>query len=172
MKQQVKLAVFEIQVRGFSLKTFRVVCEQNNYGNGWTIILRRQDGSEDFYRNWNDYKNGFGDLEDELFMGLEKIHAITAAQRQELLVLLEDEDGEQSYERYDRFAIGDELESFALHTLGNANGTAGDSFKYHHGQKFTTYDRDNDSNQLKNCAKTRSAAWWYKSFCEQLKWNI
>ena len=34
-------------------------------GGGWTVLLKRQDGSVEFYRNWADYKSGFGNLEGE-----------------------------------------------------------------------------------------------------------
>ena len=41
----------------------------------WTIIFyvsvfqKRIDGSEDFYRGWNDYVNGFGKLDGEFWLG-------------------------------------------------------------------------------------------------------
>ncbi|KAH8403021.1 hypothetical protein KR222_003163, partial [Zaprionus bogoriensis] len=111
---------------------------------GWTIILRRFSGSVNFYRNWTDYKQGFGELDGEFFLGLDKINALTTDQNQELLFLLRDRYGLQTYELYDKFAIGNEEEGYALHTLGSAVGTAGDSFRAQFGQKFSTYDRDND----------------------------
>ncbi|CAB4036954.1 Hypothetical predicted protein, partial [Paramuricea clavata] len=43
--------------------TFRVRCVmETTPGRGLTIFQRRVDGSEDFYRDWTDYKTGFGNL--------------------------------------------------------------------------------------------------------------
>ncbi|XP_030240942.1 ficolin-1-like [Drosophila navojoa] len=138
-----------------------IPCEKNEHGAGWTVILRRQDGSVNFYRNWNDYKNGFGNLDGEFFLGLDKIHTLTAEQSQQLLVLLEDANGVKSYEKYDRFAIGNEQQSYELHTLGRAAGSAGDSLRKHFGLKFSTYDRPNGVDP-RNCAILYTGAWWYE----------
>ncbi|KAM8718109.1 hypothetical protein ACLKA7_004766 [Drosophila subpalustris] len=167
---EVKISgIHEILIPTFSNQPFKVACDAQTQDGGWTIILRRMDGSVNFYRNWMEYKNGFGDLEGEYFLGLDKIHAMTAERRQELLVLLEDFEGDQKFETYDEFAIGNENQQYELHTLGKANGTAGDSLDYHRGLKFSTFDKDNDKWEGGNCAIRYSGAWWYGScYCSQL----
>ncbi|KAL7742364.1 hypothetical protein ACLKA6_019000 [Drosophila palustris] len=153
--------IHEVLVPTFSSQPFKVACDAETRDGGWTIILRRMDGSVNFTRNWTEYKNGFGNLDGEYFLGLDKIHAMTAERRQELLVLLEDFEGDQRYETYDEFAIGNEDQQYELHTLGKFNGTAGDSLSYHRGEKFSTFDNDNDRWEGRNCAILGTGAWWY-----------
>ncbi|XP_034473403.1 fibrinogen-like protein 1 [Drosophila innubila] len=153
--------IHEILITNFSSQPFKVSCDAETQGGGWTIILRRMDGTIDFYRNWAAYKEGFGDLNGEFFLGLDKIHALTEERNQELLVVLEDNKGNAAIEMYDKFAIGDEDQQYVLHTLGSATGDAGDSLSYHGGMKFTTKDRDNDNHESQNCAVNYTGAWWY-----------
>lgn len=155
--------IYEIRVPRFSDKPFKVACDAKTHGGNWTIILRRLNGNINFYRKWVNYKVGFGQLEGEYFLGLDKIHAMTNDEQQELIFLLEDRAGEVRYEAYDKFAIGDEYELYKLHTLGRESGTAGNSFGGHRGMYFTTQDRHNDKNK-RNCAIMYTGAWWYR-FC-------
>jgi len=148
----------EILLPNFSSQPFKVACDAETQGGGWTIILRRMDGSVNFYRNWTEYKNGFGDLNGEFFLGLDKIHALTEERNQELLVVLENKIGENRYEKYDDFAIGNEAQKYDLRTLGKASGPAGDSLSYHQGREFCTFDR---KDVPQNCAETYTGAWWY-----------
>ena len=71
----VSQGIFRIKPR-LSTESFDVLCVQEN-NTMWTVIQRRLNGSVDFYRGWNDYKNGFGDLQSEFWLGNEKIHQLT-----------------------------------------------------------------------------------------------
>ena len=88
------------------------------------VFQRRDDGSVDFYRGWNEYKNGFGNTGGEFWLGNQYLYRITTQDRYELRVDLEDFDGEQRYAYYDNLEIKGEGENFKL-ILGAYEGTAG-----------------------------------------------
>ncbi|XP_058119892.1 microfibril-associated glycoprotein 4-like [Anopheles ziemanni] len=139
---------------------FEVLCEQTKFGGGWTVIQHRFNGSVDFYRNWTEYRNGFGDVDGEFWLGLEYVHQITKNRPHELLVEVKDFHGNYGYAKYDEFEIGDKSELYVLKKLGTYSGSAGDSMTYHKNQKFSTFDRDNDL-APHNCAGSHHGAWWY-----------
>ena len=88
------------------------------------VFQRREDGSVDFYRGWDDYKNGFGNIAGEFWLGNEHLYEITLHGRFDLRVDLQDFDGERRYAKYDKFEIKDEDEKFKL-ILGAYSGNAG-----------------------------------------------
>lgn len=142
---------------------FEAYCEQEKFDGGWHVIQHRFDGSVDFYRGWDDYKTGFGDLDGEFFAGLQIVHQLTTARKHLLMVEVESFDGKYGYERYDSFEIGSEDEQFQLKELGKYSGTARNSLRYSKGMKFSTKDRDNDEWPNASCALDEQGAWWYRS---------
>lgn len=143
------------------LKSFYAPCDARYAGGGWMVIQRRMDGSENFYRNWSDYKAGFGAINGEFFIGLEKLHRLTAIQPHELFVHLEDFEDEMRYAHYDNFRIGSEADAYELSSLGKYDGNAGNSMGINVLQKFSTLDQDNDSWTNGSCARRYHSAWWY-----------
>ncbi|KAM3865739.1 tenascin-R [Diretmus argenteus] len=145
----------------------QVYCDMTTDEGGWIVFQRRQNGLTDFSRKWSDYRVGFGNLEDEFWLGLDNIQKIAAQGRYELRIDMKD--GQESvYASYDKFSLGDARNLYKLR-IGEYNGTAGDSLSYHQGRPFSTKDRDNDI-AVTNCALSYKGAWWYKN-CHRANLN-
>ena len=84
------------------------------------MVQKRLDGSVLFDRGWSDYKNGFGNLDGEFWLGLEKIHHLTKSPSK-LRVDLEDFDGETSYAEYDLIVVATERKKYQL-SVGKYSG--------------------------------------------------
>ncbi|XP_018796815.1 PREDICTED: techylectin-5A-like isoform X1 [Bactrocera latifrons] len=154
--------IYELYLPEFLHHAFYVYCLRDpNGGEPWTIIQRRQSNDTDFYRGWFEYEHGFGDLNANFFLGLDKIHALTNSRSHELWFQLEDFQNEKRVAKYESFAIGNAQDKYELSVLGQYSGTAGDSFTTHRGEKFTTKDSDNDKD-ASNCAVQYTGAWWYQ----------
>ena len=85
------------------------------------MFQKRRDGSVDFYLGWDDYKRGFGKLNGEFWLGLDKIHRMTSDNNSMLRVDLEDFDGNTAYAEYDMFGIFSEKDNYKL-ILGDYTG--------------------------------------------------
>ena len=85
------------------------------------MFQKRLDGSVDFYRYWDDYKNGFGNLNGEFWLGLDKIYRLTEKKRNRLRVDLEETTGNTAYAEYDMFAVTNETTKYKL-SLGRYSG--------------------------------------------------
>lgn len=121
-----------------------------------------------FARNWNAYKNGFGDLDDEHWLGLERIYALTNGKKYKLRVDIQDWKNKWWFAEYDKFSIDGEVDAYKLH-VSEYHGNAGDAMQYHDGMGFSTHDRNNDKNDG-ICARWCRGAWWYRD-CFQSNLN-
>ncbi|VDI17408.1 Hypothetical predicted protein [Mytilus galloprovincialis] len=140
---------------------FDVYCEMKIDGGHWTVFQRRENGAVDFFRGWDDYKHGFGDIEHEFWLGNKQMHSLTAQGRYEMRIDLSDFDGNHAFAKYKDFKIGDASSKFKLTATGY-NGTAGNSLAHHNSNAFSTKDMDND-NSKSNCATFYTGAWWFNS---------
>ena len=144
----------------------------------WTVFQKRKNGEVNFNRGWADYVAGFGDPSWEYWLGLERIHCLTAAVcRAELRVDLCDFEGNKKYAQYNFFYVNNNLTNYRLDTgaySGNAknplHAETCSSVRYaHDGMPFSTHDNDNDMSSTFNCAQRSSAGWWYNQcFCANL----
>jgi len=146
-----------------NIKTMEVYCDQTTDGGGWTVIQRRVDGTVNFYRNWKEYKEGFGKYQHEFYLGNEKIYILSLQgmypKGSELRIDMEDWEEKKVFAKYSLFQIGNEVTKYQLHASG-FSGNAGDSLAHHNGRKFSTYDQDNDDH-VSFCARKYRGSWWY-----------
>ncbi|KAM9086455.1 fibrinogen alpha chain [Megaptera novaeangliae] len=172
--------IFNIKLPGSS-KIFSVYCDQETGLGGWLLIQQRMDGSLNFNRTWQDYKKGFGSLNDkgegEFWLGNEYLHLLTL-RGSILRVELEDWAGKGAYAEY-HWRVGSEAEGYALQ-VSSYEGTAGDAliegsveegteYTSHAGMRFSTFDRDADKWE-DNCAEVYGGGWWYNN-CQAANLN-
>ncbi|XP_039670966.1 microfibril-associated glycoprotein 4-like isoform X1 [Perca fluviatilis] len=139
----------------------QVYCDMVSEGGRWTVFQRRMDGTVNFYRGWDQYKTGFGIAAGEYWLGLESLYHLTLRRKYELMVDMEDFKGNKVFARYSSFSIDPESYGYKLHVSGFINGGAGDSLiSRHNGQKFSTFDKDQDP-WGGNCARLHMGAFWH-----------
>ncbi|XP_017835500.1 ryncolin-4-like [Drosophila busckii] len=146
-----------------------VFCDVYLTGDPWLVIQRRTNIETNFYRKWTAYQQGFGQMDGNFFIGLNRLNILTN-KRHELYIYLVDYEDKKLFARYSEFAIGNEANLYGLNVLGTYSGNAGDSLSYHKNMKFSTYDKDNDLAYATNCAVNFTGAWWYKN-CHESNLN-
>lgn len=179
--------VYAIQPGGASTP-FQVLCDMRMDG-GWTVIQSRDGSRErplDFERCWQEYKQGFGDLGGDHWLGLEHISSLTSQPglHTELTVDLQDVGNHTLQAHYDNFHVDKEDRFYRL-TLGLYSGNAGDAFRGRsrtddqEGCGFSTLDRDHDrcapctdgARTFASCSHDRSDSGWWYSDCGQADLN-
>ncbi|KFB50355.1 fibrinogen and fibronectin [Anopheles sinensis] len=116
-----------------------VYCDHDRFGKGWIVFQHRYNGEVDFFRGWADYREGFGNLDGEFWLGLEHLHKLTIEGMYQLLVEMEDHAGIYTYAKYDEFIVYSEQMEYQLHIKGYS-GTAGDLMTYCNCGSFFTKD--------------------------------
>ncbi|XP_067939179.1 ficolin-2-like [Watersipora subatra] len=145
-------------------KPFPVWCDFFD-GHGWTVFQKRFDGSVDFYQDWSHYKEGFGTITGEYWLGLDKIHALTQTNRK-LNILVKAADGTIQFGTWSSFIIGSEGDNYKLNQQVSSAAYSGSLYEYGlsstNGMSFSTKDRDHDR-WSGNCATAWHGAWWYSN---------
>ncbi|KAG8178280.1 hypothetical protein JTE90_001316 [Oedothorax gibbosus] len=146
-------------------RSLEVYCDMDTDGGGWLVLQRRGNfnrPNDYFFKDWISYKNGFGDIEKDFWLGNDNIFALTNQRLYSIRFDLKAVSGEKRYASYDTFWIDDENNKYTLH-IQDYSGDAGDSMiSQHNNNKFSTKDQDNDNHES-HCASTYKGGWWYNS---------
>ncbi|XP_024120930.1 angiopoietin-1 [Oryzias melastigma] len=139
----------------------QVYCDMETSGGGWTLFQRRFNGSVDFQRSWREYKEGFGDMLGEHWLGNEALYQLTSQSQYTMRVELKDWEGNSAHAQYDRFTLTSERQQYRLYLRGYS-GTAGKQSSLNpHGAGFSTRDQDNDNCDHCKCALMLTGGWWF-----------
>ncbi|KAM3916887.1 microfibril-associated glycoprotein 4-like [Leptodactylus fuscus] len=161
--------VYLIYPGGLMSPPVPVYCDMTSAGGPWTVFQKRFDGSENFYRGWQDYKLGFGRASGEYWLGLQHIFFLTQTTPRRLRIDMKDFENNKRHVTYDYFSISPlsvnpEQDSYKLYVDGFKEGDperpVGNSLQGHNGLNFSTYDRDRDM-YSGNCAQNYHGAFWY-----------
>ncbi|XP_062342905.1 tenascin isoform X1 [Osmerus eperlanus] len=144
----------------------QVYCDMETDGGGWTVFQRRRDGSTDFFRDRKTYSAGFGELNNEFWLGNENLYILTSMAPMTLRVDLR-AGSEAVYAKYSSFSV--EKRKYVLRVSGYS-GTAGDSMSYHSDQPFSTKDYNPNRWSITVCAMSYRGGWWYKN-CHEANLN-
>ncbi|KAJ8034026.1 Ficolin-1 [Holothuria leucospilota] len=154
--------VYSIRPAGYG-SSFDVFCNMDIDGGGWTVFQRRINGATDFYRNWASYKNGFGNIRQEFWLGNEKLYYLTQQATYEYR--MDFVYSSRSYHhKYSRFRINNESNKYRVTDVGTRSGTRGYSLYNTQNIAFSTYDRDNDGQSSTDCAEGHRSGWWHGGY--------
>ncbi|XP_056001318.1 fibrinogen-like protein 1 [Ostrea edulis] len=137
-------------------------------GHKWVVIQRRCFSDTDFYRDWSDYKHGFGNFKEnhDFWIGNDNIHLLTTDGYSYLRIEMLKTDDEPLEADYERFMVEDEDNKYRINVTGfQGNHDCMTSSRWGwnlHGMVFSTFDEDHDSAEH-NCAASLRSGWWFKS---------
>ncbi|KAM8787827.1 angiopoietin-related protein 3 isoform 2-T2 [Rhynchonycteris naso] len=136
-------------------------------GSSWTLIQHRKDGSQNFNETWENYKYGFGRLDGEFWLGLEKIYSIIKQSNYILRIELEDWKDSKHYIEY-FFNLGNHETNYKLH-LVEITGNIPNALPQNKDLVFSTWDHRAKGHF--NCSENYSGGWWWHDVCEENNLN-
>ncbi|XP_053959903.1 angiopoietin-1-like [Anastrepha ludens] len=155
-----KDGIYELHLSGF--RPFNVYCltkclpEDPEDCYPWTVVLRNEHSDNGtLEKNWSEYQAGFGNANNDYFIGLDRLHVMTKTSPHALLVGVDFESERFFY--YDKFSIRGERSKYAVDVLENGRGDPG--------VYYFSYIKDFGFSTDGHCAIKQRRGWWYNYFC-------
>ena len=150
------------------LPAMQARCDMETDKGGWIVLVRRTPEASprvNFNRKWEDYENGFGDLNTEFWYGLKNMHCLTKREPMQVRFDLKRTDGTSTTWTYNTFRIDGPETQYTLHIGDRDPQLSGfDYLSYHNGMKFSTSDKDNDNWSGESCAiREGNSPWWFNA---------
>jgi len=134
--------------------------------NCTALLIQQNDGFGGFNRSWAEYNVGFGQPSGNYWLGNDLLSQLTANYRYKLRFDLQSiENGYWYVAKYSRFRVLPESYNYTLQVTGYSGNASGDAFGWRQsGEKFSTFDRDNDQWSSGNYAAYIGGGFWYRSY--------
>ncbi|XP_066923909.1 microfibril-associated glycoprotein 4-like [Clytia hemisphaerica] len=158
-----KNGVYEVKLQSGKQNVY---CFMEGEGGGWMAFQRRFDGSVSFHdKSFSQYENGFGVSDGgEYWLGLEKLHLLTTSKSHDLFVIVKTFSNETQVKRFASFAIGTPASKYVFsYDKVLPRYSEFELFKRPQGQKFSTFDQDNDSKGNGACSSLYPGGWWFSN---------
>jgi len=128
------------------------------------LLIQQNVGTKAFNRSWAEFKVGFNDSSGNYWLGNELLSQLTVNNGYKLKFDLQSRSNTSNwyYAEYSTFRVLTEAYNYELQVAGYSGNAGQDSFGYHNGMMFSTYDRDNDLHSSALCAVWYGGGFWYK----------
>ncbi|OPL33492.1 microfibril-associated 4-like glycoprotein, partial [Mytilus galloprovincialis] len=97
------------------------------------VFQHRMNGKINFYRDWESYKSGFGNMNEEHWLGNENLHQLTSQGKYMLRIDMSDFENNHRHAIYSQFSVGSERAGYRL----DVTGYSGDAGAYQAKQNKT-----------------------------------
>ncbi|XP_076471196.1 microfibril-associated glycoprotein 4-like [Babylonia areolata] len=126
------------------------------------VVMTRWSGTPDFYRDWEQYAEGFGDVSGNHWLGLRKVHQLTQSRCYMLVVQLNLANSTYYQRYYRNFTVSGERQHFVMDFNSSFHWVnfLGDCLSDVRGKPFSTYDADHDDADG-SCAERHHSGWWF-----------
>ncbi|KAK7090977.1 fibrinogen C domain-containing protein 1-like isoform X2 [Littorina saxatilis] len=146
-----------------NLPAFEVQCS-NLDGKLWTVIQAREEfnaadlAPDGFDRTYAEYRDGFGKLTGNYWLGLHKVHALTTAVDMSMRLEMYNAQYDLLHGQYDVFRVAGASHNYRLTVAGHSGNAASTIASDSNGQQFSAKGQDSGGDE---CPAKFKAGWWY-----------
>ena len=127
------------------------------------LIQHNVNASCGFRKSWNEFRDGFSNSDGTFWLGNDNIHRMTSNATCQLYLRISMEKNVVQYGLYSTFSVGENSTGYkiSIQAQGSSGNLTYDALPNRNGQRFSTYDNDEDGDQGNNCASVFQGGWWF-----------
>ena len=158
------------------LASLQVSCDQEADNGGWIMSQRRVDGTLNFTRNWQDYRDGFGTNGDgttELWLGNEKVYQMMQSYgniKCELRIEVDAFDGTSCWLVAADVQMYSEGQRYKMEwgRIRESESGLAANWEFH---ELLTFKAQDKADGKEECLRKYKGGWWYGNDCARIFLN-